>query len=154
MLRGVSKNVAISPIGYKDLKPEETFVPAHIELRNGRLTDAGNWIKRYGYASIWDIGIDNPIDLLIPELTGYAVSESGRVFLLPGITEYTGATLSGSYRPQWCNHQGTIIICDGGSPVKIASGNTALLGGSPPSAKYVDTLDSYVLNVWSCGYYI
>ena len=145
MIRGISKNVAISPIGYKDLKPEETFVPAHIELRNGRLTDAGNWIKRYGYAEKWDIGIDNPIDLLIPELTGYAVSESGRVFLLPGITEYTGATLSGLYRPQWCNHQGTIIICDGGSPVKIASGNTALLGGSPPSAKYVDTLDSYVL---------
>ena len=145
MIRGESKNVAISPIGYKDLKPEETFVPAHIELRNGRLTDAGNWIKRYGYAEKWDIGIDNPIDLLIPELTGYAVSESGRVFLLPGITEYTGATLSGTSRPQWCNHQGTIIICDGDSPVKIASGNTALLGGSPPSAKYVDTLDSYVL---------
>ena len=144
-IRGVSRNVAISPIGYKDLKPEETFVPAHIELRNGRLTDAGHWIKRYGYTEKWDITIDNPIDLLIPESTGYAVSESGRVFFLPGITEYTGATLSGTFRPQWANHQGTIIICDGGAPVKIATGNTSLLGGSPPNAKYVATLDSYVL---------
>jgi len=25
MIRGISKNVAISPIGYKDLKPEETL---------------------------------------------------------------------------------------------------------------------------------
>lgn len=145
MIRGISKNVAINPIGYKDLKPEETFVPAHIELRNGRLTDAGNWIKRYGYTQKWDVTIDNPIDLLIPESTGYAVTESGRVFFLPGITEYTGASLSGSYRPTWCNHQGTIIICDGGSPVKITAGNTSLLGGSPPAARFVDTLDSYVI---------
>lgn len=145
MIRGESKNLAINPIGYKDLKPEETFVPAHIELRNGRLTDAGNWIKRYGYAQQWDIGIDNPIDLLIPESTGYAVTESGRVFFLPGLTEYTGASLSGSSRPQWTNDQGRIIICDGGTPIKITAGNTAILGGSPPSAKYVDTLDSYVL---------
>lgn len=145
MIRGVTKNVAINPIGYKDLDPEETFIPYQIDMRNGYMTDAGHWKKRHGYAQVYDIGIDNPIDLLIPESTGYAISESGRVFLLPGITEYTGATLSGTARPTWCNHQGTIIICDGGTSVKITGGNTALLGGSPPAAKFVDTLDSYVL---------
>lgn len=146
MIRGVSKNVAINPVGYKDLKPEEAFLPTQIDLRNGRLSDAGNWVKRYGYTEEWDIGIDTPVSLLIPEGLGYAVTNTGRTFVLePSISEYTGQQLTGGNRQTWCNHQGTIIICDGGPPVKIASANTSLLGGSPPSAKYVDTLDSYVL---------
>ncbi len=146
MIRGITKNVAMSPIAYKDLDPEETFIPFNIDLRNGFLTDAGNWKKRPGYIEKWDITIDNPVDLLIPEGYGYAVSESGRVFQVsPSVTEYTGTTLSGSYRPTWANHAGTIIICDGGVPVKIASGNTAALAGSPPSGKFVDVLDSYAI---------
>jgi hypothetical protein len=133
-------------MAYKDLDPEETLVPYQIDIRNGFMTDAGNWKKRPGFIEKWDIGIDNPVDLLIPEDYGYGISESGRVFqLAPSISEYTGAALSGIYRPTWANHYGTIIICDGGSPVKITGGNTALLGGSPVAAKFVDTLDSYCL---------
>ena len=42
MIKGITKNISLSPIPYKDLNPEETFVPFQIDLRNGRLTDAEN----------------------------------------------------------------------------------------------------------------
>jgi hypothetical protein len=148
--RGTTKNIALVPKGYKDTKPIETFVPAHIDLRNGHLTDAGNWEKRPGYAQQWDVSTERSVDLLVPEGNGYAVTEDGKVFELTGTpTELTGQRLNGEYRPTWENHNDMTIICDGGSPVKIESADTALLGGSPPNARFIGRVGPYTL---LCGH--
>lgn len=150
MIRGQTKNVAITPIGYKDTDPDETFVPYHIDVRNGHLTDAGNLEKRPGYAQWRDISLEQSMDLLIPEGDGYGVTEAGRTFKLTTTpTELTGQGLNGAYRPTWDNHNDMTIICDGGNPVKIESGNTALLGGSPPAARFIGRIGAYTL---MCGH--
>ena len=149
MVRGQTKNIAIGPVGYKDLDPEENFFPYHIDLRNGKLTKVGNWKKRPGYVEQWDVTDNYAVHLLIPESTGYAVNTEGQVYLLAGsvgtATELTGQALAGTYRPTWENHNDLIIICDGGPPVKIEAGDTALLGGSPVNARFCARISSYLL---------
>lgn len=158
MIRGVTKNISLVPPGaYKDLDEAENFVPASIELRNGFMTDAGNWHKRPGYIQSHDLGVDIPTDLLIPEgAYGYAVTESGRVFHLTGTStssELTGTTLNGTFRPTWTNGDGVIAICDGGVPIAITvTGETpavAALGGSPDNFRFIDRLGPYTLG---CGH--
>ena len=107
MIRGITKNIAIVPPGlYKDLDPAENFIPASVELRNGFMTDAGNWEKRPGYTEDRDLGVDVPVDLLIPEGDyGYAVTTDGKVFrrTATGSTDITGSgsLLTGEGRPVW-----------------------------------------------------
>lgn len=145
-IKGDVKNIALTPTGYKDLNPEETFMPYQIDLRNGYLTDAGNWSKRNGYDEWRDIGFTKSIDCLIPSGVGYAVTEEGNVFKLSTTpTEYTGQRLLGLYRPIWTNYNGLPIICDGGNPVKIEGSDTALLEGSPPNARFVDIISNYCI---------
>ncbi len=150
MIRGITKNIAITPRANKDLDPKENFVPNHIDLRNGFMSNAGNWTKRFGYAQKWDVGVTKPVDLLIPEDNGYAViydeygRDKHRVFRLES-TELTGQAMYGNSRPTWVNHNGNIIICDGGTPIKISSGQTSLLGGSPPSGKYCARINNYTV---------
>lgn len=148
-IKGITKNIALRPVSVKNIDKEESFVPVHTDLRNGFLTDVGNWNKRPGYAEHVDLGTAMAVELLIPEgEQGYAATSDGRIFRL-GVsktsTELTGKRLSGQSRPTWVNHQGTIIICDGGTPVRIFDGDSSVLPGAPPPGKYVDSLDTYVL---------
>jgi hypothetical protein len=150
MIRGKTKNIAIPPIPNKKLDPKETFIPFHIDIRNGHLTDAGNWEKRPGYALKWDTGTNRPIKLLIPENRGYAVSDYGDVYQLDRYTttstyKLSGKRLTGTYRPTWTNHRGWVIVCDGGNPARIDESGVSFLGGYPVYAKFVDTIDGYVL---------
>lgn len=157
MIRGVTKNIALVPPGaYKDLDEAENFIPASIDLRNGFMTDAGNWNKRPGYTQSHDIGFDVPIDLLIPEGGyGFAVTENGRVFQLASSSavELTGTVLNGSHRPTWTNQDGVVAICDGGNPVKItilgASATVGTLGGSPSNFRFIDQVGPYAIG---CGH--
>ena len=161
MIRGKTKNIALNPLLYKDLDPSENFIPTSMELRNGFLSDNGNWHKRPGYIQKWDTGVDKPIHALISEDNGYAITDSGRVFNLSPSTpvEMTGKRMNGSNRPTWCNYDGTIIIADGGSPIKIAGGVTSALGGGWPSIKFIDRLGPYTIGsghnntgfVWSAS---
>jgi len=83
--RGTPKNVLIAPGAYKDLESEENYVPNYLDLRNGYMTDQGAYHKRSGFLENNDLGVDEPIDLLIPEGDfGYAVSESGNMYKLNG----------------------------------------------------------------------
>lgn len=145
-IRGITKNIAITPMAQKNMDPKETYIPYQVDLRNGRVTDAGNWDKRPGYEEWRDLGVGKSIDLLIPEDSGYGVTSNGRIFSL-GTTpvELTGQALNGSHRPIYTNRNDKYIICDGGFPAKILEGVAYLLGGTPPNARFVDTLGSYVL---------
>jgi hypothetical protein len=146
MIKGTTKNIALNPVSYKELNPEETLAPYQIDLRNGYFSDAGNYVKRPGYAEKWDLGTDKAVTLLIPENIGYAVTEDGRIFRLDfSPTEFTGKTLSGGNRPTWESHNDIIIICDGGNPVKIENGDTDFLGGNPPFAKYIARVLDYTI---------
>ena len=148
-IRGVTKNIALNPLLYKDLDPSENFIPTHMELRNGYLSDNGNWHKRPGYAQKWDLGIDRPVQALIEELGGYAITDNGRVFKLTTTpTEMTGARLTGGFPPTHCNYDDLLIVADGGRPIRI-SNDTALLGGSPSNYKFVDRLGPYTIG---CGH--
>ena len=146
--RGVTKNIALAPRSYKDLDDTENFVPNHIDLRNGYMTDARNWHGRPGYKEAYDVGVDRPIDLLIPEDSfGYAVTDDGKVFKLKitGQTDLTGKRLDGTSRPQFSKHDTTITVVDGGNPIKIVGAVTSALGGSPSKFKYIGKLGPYTL---------
>jgi hypothetical protein len=151
MIRGVTKNIALVPPGaYKDLDESENFIPTNIELRNGFMTDAGNWHKRPGYNRKWDVGVDKAINLLIPEDVGYIATEDGRIFkLTTAITELTGARLNGGSKPTWTNHDGTIIVCDGARPIKIVGNVTSALSGSPSKFRFIGRLNPYTVG---CGH--
>ncbi len=153
MIRGTSKNIILTPPGtgtYKDLDDAENFIPLSLELRNGFLTDVGNWHKRPGYAEWRDVGVDKAMHALIPEDDGYGITTDGAIYsLLSTPSELTGQALNGTYRPTWTNQAGTIAICDGGSPVKIASGVASALGGSPDDFRFIDRLGPYAIG---CGH--
>jgi hypothetical protein len=146
MRQGQTVNVALNPLGAKQLLPDETFVPAHLELRNGVRTDGGNYTLRPGSTPLWTLPGSQPIMLLIPEKRdplsrGFAVTEDGRVVELrrDGSTVvYLGPTLNGIFRPTWCKFDDIPIICDGQAPIKInpVGSTTSLLGGNPPAAKF------------------
>ena len=146
-IRGTTKNIAITPIAQKNLDAKETFIPYQIDLRNGKLTDAGNWGKRNGYGEWRDISVGKSIDLLIPEDDGYCATSDGRIFkfALGSESELTGRKLNGTSRPIYTNRLDKYIICDGGDPVKISGGVTSLLGGTPPNSRFVDTISNRVL---------
>src|SRR3990167_3792506 len=105
-VRGITKNIIISPVGLKDVDPEETFVPGHMDLRNGYLSDLKNWNKRPGYDGVIDVGVDEQIDLLVPVNNGYAITDSGKVYknITTTPSQLTGQSLTGSSRPTWAYH--------------------------------------------------
>jgi hypothetical protein len=147
-IRGGSRNVALTPFAAKDSDPSETLIPAQIDLRNGFLSDFGNWVKRPGKAEEWDLTVDEPIDFLFNFATGYAGTESGRLYrLLPnsGVTSQLTTKLSGPDRPSSLEINNKLLIFDGGTPVKIEGGESSLLGGSPPSYHFVTQVGDYVL---------
>lgn len=145
MINGVTKNIAINPVGFKNLDPLETLVPVQIDFRNGRVTEGGNWAKRAGYGLWKDLGTKRPVETLIPEGKSYAISGK-KIFNLDPLAELTQG-LNGKYRPTWANHKDILILCDGGEPVKInIEANTSdLLQGSPPKARFIARVSSYTI---------
>ena len=145
-VRGVTKNIIISPFALKDVDLEESIIPAHMDLRNGYLSDLKNWIKRHGYNGMIDVGTDNSIDILIPINNGYAITENGKIYKNVTTTpsQLTSRSLDGVGRPTWAFHNGIGVFCDGGTPVKVTT-DTAVLGGGPPHGKFIDLIDSYMV---------
>jgi len=147
MISGQTKNIALPPVGFKELDTKETFVPFQIDLRNGKITKAGNWENRNGYAEQWDISHTFPIDLLIPVGNGYSVSENGRIYdLTPTPTRITGTDLTGAVRPQWAVFKDDILIVDGSAIVLDTIANTTeAMDGSPPAGRYIGRVGAYTL---------
>lgn len=138
-------NVALNPLGARQLRDLETFVPAHLAIYNGVRTDAGYFKGRPGYTTKWSTGASQQVQLLIPMIrgtntVGFAVMADGTIYELHSdltATMLTGTTLNGDYRPSWCQFDDTIIICDGQVVVKVGVGTTvSALGGSPPAGKF------------------
>ena len=144
MLRGRTVNVAITPQGSKDVDPSEASAPAQIDLRNGRMSDAGNWNKRFGYKEHLDLGVKEPIELLIPENGGYAVTESGSVYSLSPTVSYIG-DVEGSYRARWVNTDGKIFIAKGDKPKYIDG--SSLVDVDSTNAVWMDVMDNFTILV-------
>src|SRR3990167_8101727 len=141
-VRGDTRLLDVAPVANKNVDPKEAFLPTYMDLRNGYINDQGRWARRPGYAEKWDLGVSEPVEILIPEGAGYAALEGGRMFQLgASVTELSGAVLTGSYRPQHVVYRPTnasttrIIIVDGGTPTYISGTTATALGGSPPSFK-------------------
>ncbi len=157
---GETFNIAVNPVGAKQLLPAETIAPNHIEMRNGVRTDAGNFKGRPGYAQEWSIGDPSPVVLLMPfrrESTGglgFAVTANGHIYeLMPHqlITAYGGSTVNGTFRPCWDVFDGIPIIVSGQAPVKIRVDRPAGVsmvedvGGSPPAARFISVIADRVV---------
>lgn len=148
-IRGRTINIGLPPQPNKDIEGFEAFLPAYSDIRNGFLTDAGNWNKRPGFAEKWDLSSDKPVDLLIPVGVGYAVTEDGYIYRLDTQAQLSGGNLAGTARPQYDQQNDDIIIVDGGPPIKVRDNEVSLLGGDPPLAKYVARISSYCI---MCGH--
>lgn len=144
-VRGSTINISLNPNSNKELEAFEKFVPVHIDIRNGQLSQAGHWIKRPGFTENWDVGVDSPIDLLIPKDVGFAVTEEGSIYLLEDTPSLLSLSLDGNTRPQWDQHNDLIIIVDGGAPIAIDNKVTSLLGGSPPRGKFISRHGPYTI---------
>jgi hypothetical protein len=152
MIRGETKNVALTPIPYPGLDPVETFVPRVIEVNNGRLTDAGNWTKRPGIGLYRATDRFQPIHLLVPYAGGLAVNATGNVYRLnplpaDGLAARATGALKGSHRPTWANYAGTVVFADGAAPQKLDYVKHELddVAGDPPPGRFIAVLDTYLV---------
>jgi len=145
LIRGVTQNVLLPPVVNRNVHPLESVLPVYEQLYNGRVTDRGKWKRRNGYAVKWTLPVQLPVVSLIPEGVGYAITNTGRVIQLGDTVTILTGKLDGLFRPTWINANGSIILADGG-PLKVLTTSTVEnLAGSPPRAKWVDTIDSYVI---------
>ena len=158
MIRGETKNIALSIGANKNSDPIDSLVPSEIDRRNGQMTEAGNWKRRPGYADQWDLGNSKPVHLLIPDANGFAITGDGKVYQIePSVARVGTAQMTGSVRPTYTLYQATsttaksILLADGGTVMKLGLAPTALaaLGGSPPNFKFIDTLDTRAIG---CGH--
>lgn len=152
MIRGETKNVALTPIPYPGLDPLETYIPRVIDINNGRLTDAGNWVKRPGIGFAGFTDRFQPIWLLVPYYGGLAVNQTGNVYRMKptpatGIAARATGGLKGTHRPTWVNYAGTVIFADGAAPQKLDAVKFSLadLAGSPPPGRFIEVLDTYLI---------
>lgn len=137
MIRGETKNVALHPVAYKDLDPSETFVPAQIDLRNGRMTDAGFWRKRPGYAEKWDTGSEARVELLIPEDTGYAVLANGYVYSLGENPIRFRDRVTVVSRTSYVKADDTLIVVGGGRLQTLANNKVSELAAAPNGIRFL-----------------
>jgi len=144
--RGVLKNIAVAPLILKDSDEFERLIPSQIDLRNGRLSSAGNWVKRPGYNSgTFDISDTKQMVALIPVDNGYAVAEDGVVYDLSTLSSLSQKVTPKSGDPYGithASHNALLILCSGGRPIKIEGGDSATLEGNPPNAKFVVRVDT------------
>lgn len=78
-IRGTTKAILLAPGFAPELDPSENFLPAELEVRNGRTTLPGNWERRPGLARQWQVEEAEPIVAVIPDGFGYVISRSGRI---------------------------------------------------------------------------
>jgi len=145
MIQGVTKNILEQSRVNKDLDSIENYVATHLDMRNVRLTDAGNRRKRAGYEQKWDIGIDLPVPLLIPEREGYAICGHKIFKLGVAVEDITNAKLTGYARPQWLKNKNDIVIVDGGTPIEITPTDVVDLPGEPRNFRYIAVVGAYTL---------
>lgn len=152
MIRGITKNIAMGGPADKDSDPSEVLLPTMIDKRNGVTTDQGGWRRRPGYAETWDLGESSPVDMLIPEYGGFAVTRSKQVYHLDATPTLLSSTirLTGAHRPYhvWYRHipsaRPMAVLVDGGRPLKITTQPTGLdyLGGNPIAARFAGVIDT------------
>lgn len=145
-INGQDINIAINPRGNKDLDDEEKFVPLHLDIRNGFLTDAGHWIKRPGSSELYDTATKYPINLLIDRGPGYVGNSNGQLFKIGNgtVTAMTGA-LYGTERPTWDEFGDRIIICSGTDTIKIQGDVISILENIPTGIKYVSRIGPHTV---------
>lgn len=142
-----TKNIVFGPVPAEDIDPEEALVPLQSKFVNGTVTHVGNWSQRPGFAEYVDVGVDKPIDCLIPSSNGYAITQDGLIYrnILTSPNLLTGGRLYGESRPTWVGHNSDIVVCDGGPPAAIGSTGARTLGGNPPFAKFVERISEYTI---------
>jgi hypothetical protein len=145
LIRGVTKELWIPPKVVKDLDPKESLLPAQIDMRNLRMTTAGNVVKRNGYAEKWDISNDVPVNQLIPEGDGYAIDNDGTVYRLGETVNTLDHSVSAVSRPTWALWDKNIYVYSGGLPIKITPTNTESLTAVPYRSKFVAVIGTYFL---------
>jgi hypothetical protein len=137
MLKGQTAEISLKPILAKDLDDTERSSPIQIDMRNVRITDAGNVKKRPGYTEKWDTTAEHPIKVLIPRNNGYAIDENGTLYSL-GTSVTSLTTLSAIQTiPRWSEYDGNIYVVYGSTPVKINGNLVELVGGGFPNAKFI-----------------
>lgn len=151
-IRGQTKNIGLPPIGFKGLDVKENFTPFQIDLRNGIVTDAGNWKKRNGYGNSIDLSNSKSVNLLFDELNGVAVTDDGKLYkgVITTPVQMTGASLNGTSRPQWVwgldsSGDRTMFVVDGGTTVKISTSGVTSQSTTAPSARFIGRVGPYTL---------
>lgn len=145
-INGQDINIAINPRGNKDLDDEEIFVPHHLDIRNGFLSDAGHWIKRPGASELYDTATKYPINLLIDRDSGYVGNANGELFKIEsgGVTALGGARY-GTERPTWDEFGDRKIICAGTDTVKIQNDTVTILEDIPIGVKYITRIGPHTV---------
>jgi len=145
-IRGTTKNILLPPTTNTNVHPSEALLPVYTVLSNGRIDANGKWRRRPGYGPQWSTGVMSPCEALIPVDGGYAIYRNNIVVSLANETTPLLGRLTGSSRPSWVVSRGELIVCDGGTPSLLTPTTITALPGVPPTgAKWVATVDSYVL---------
>jgi hypothetical protein len=143
LIKGRTIQIPLTPQINKDV---EEFERIQVDARNGRITDANNFVKRAGYSQKWDIAEDFPISLLIPK--GYAISSEGTIYILNavlGTATEIKATATLARRPTWIQSEDGIILAYGGVPLLIDGTSVTSLSTAAPQGLFVSSVATYVI---------
>jgi hypothetical protein len=143
LIKGNTIEIPLTPQINKDV---EEFERIQVDARNGRITDADNFVKRAGYSQKWDIAADFPINLLIPK--GYAISSEGTIYILDailGTAKEIKSTATLSRRPTWIQSENGIILAYGGVPLLLDGSSVTNLSTAAPQGWYISSIGTYVI---------
>jgi len=148
----VSKGVVkllLNPTVDKSGDSFEAILPDNIAIINCDITPLKNMTRRWGYEEAYATGELSRCSLVIDVDPGYAVMENGWIYRLDTLVKLTtkmiGKQGDEEYHPQFEIMNGMVIIADGGDMVKIQNGDSSLLGGNPPKAKFIGKIGDRII---------
>lgn len=144
-IKGRTVDIGLNPTLAKDVPGFNRIVPIVREMKNVRYDDLGNTKKRPGYLQEWDTIIDEPIKLLIPEATGYAINRAGGIFTLGSSINNIFTLAPFTSRPTYIRYNNSLIVATGAPVIEINGVDVTLVGNEVPNAKYVVLINDYAI---------
>jgi len=143
-IRGLTFDIATTPIAAKNADEFEVTAPVSMDLRNGVLTDVGNWQKRPGLGPYLELGVNEQVDGIIEDDPGYAITRLNKVYNLA--TNTLIGTIDGTANfIDWVRTNDGIVVARGATLWLLNPSSVAAISGAPNGVTTVAFINGRVV---------